>query len=726
MSDIKKAQDEAIALIDTGKAMMDKVLTIMELFIQSPEISANAVVPPMEYILKLLREIGVTDERLKDFFVTLLTGYLPVLEIAIKGILLTNLKTLVSCSVDPRIPEQYRKRHVNPSDPDTGQRRGITIDISSIDMFDKLSLSPLSDAGKEYYFGIEGVEDSYQFARAEDMDAFLWFTKNKAKFPHASELNSIEDFRNTTWGANSYLPSDATLLSPFELFFSSGLPSKILPGNTFTYAGNSRIFSVCIQSSYDDANEMIHNSIVPVSDDRTSANWYARRMDGITRNIGMKTSERDFSKERAIFNLQFIESLPQEDLAGLIDNKFIFTILPKPYVHVPYFDILKPNVSEPPYRFKKILFNDKGELDNNGIYTLADIPTETVDENEKKIKISGGSGRNRYELILDIKSGKISFGNGTTKGTMLKNIMECYPGLTVYEFNYDYVMSMRLFDARVLATQIINTLMDIKIGIGATFRIDHQDSLEEVKSIIKEIIETDDSEINECFFSFDNTKYARLIRAAEIKRANSHNNSSSINTEISKINEILNEYDSEATLNKQSDILKRAITRAASTVSEGADDVDKPAVEFNFVSDLIENLIQSIVYSLFTPKVLMLLEVNETLMGGKWKKFSIRDLLMAMRSIIISIIEEVKDMILTELLKLLETELRPIIETLTSIIAREQIENYVDAINELIRNCPILWFKFGNELLGTTLDTVDYADIDTSYTKPGDTPNKNC
>ena len=53
MSDIKKAQDEAIALIDTGKAMMDKVLTIMELFIQSPEISANAVVPPMEYILKL-------------------------------------------------------------------------------------------------------------------------------------------------------------------------------------------------------------------------------------------------------------------------------------------------------------------------------------------------------------------------------------------------------------------------------------------------------------------------------------------------------------------------------------------------------------------------------------------------------------------------------------------------------------------------------------------------
>ena len=728
MADLKKSQDEAVALIDTAKAMMDKVLAIMELSIQLPEMSISYTVNPMEFILKLLREIGVTDEKLKDIFATLLVGYLPALELAIKGILLTNLKNMVSCSIDPRIPEQYRKSHVNPSDPDTGQRRGVTIDISSIDMFDKLSLAPLSDAGREYYFGLEGVADSYQFARAEDMDAFLWFVKNKAKFPHASELDSINDFtgQTTVWRATSYLPEDATLLSAFELFFDDDAPSKILPGNTFKYRGNSRIYSTCIQSSYDKMSKINHNVIVPVSDDTTTANWYARRADKLTRNIGMQTFERNYSKERAICNLQFLESLPNSDLAGLIDNKFIFTILPKPYVHIPYIDLENLSLSEPPYRFKKILFNDKGELDNNGKFTLADIPTETVKEEDKTISITGGKGESRYELILDIKSGRIKFGGNTTKETMLKNIMECYPGLTVYEFNFDYVMSMRLFDARVLATQILNTLMDMKIGLGASFRIDHQEALDEVKSIIKEIIESDDSEIDDCFFSFDNTKYMALMRAAEIKRANSHNKNATINADIAEINRILKEYDSNATINKQKETLKRAITKASVTVSEGADDVDKPTVEFNFVTDLIENIIQSIVYSLFTPKVLMLLEINETLMGGRWKKFSVKDLLMAMRSIITAVIKEVKDLILQELLKVLETELRPIIEMLTSIIAREQIENYVEAINDLIKNCPVLWFKFGTELLDTKLDTVDYADIDVSHTKPGEKPDNIC
>jgi hypothetical protein len=122
----------------------------------------------------------------------------------------------------------------------------------------------------------------------------------------------------------------------------------------------------------------------------------------------------------------------------------------------------------------------------------------------------------------------------------------------------------------------------------------------------------------------------------------------------------------------------------------------------------------------------MLLEVNETLMGGKWQKFTFKDLMMAMRSIIISIINEVRDLVLQELLKLLKDKLQPLIEMMTSVIAREQIEDYVDAINELIRNCPVIWFKFGNELLDTKLDTVDYADIDTSHIKPGEVPNNSC
>jgi hypothetical protein len=59
-------------------------------------------------------------------------------------------------------------------------------------------------------------------------------------------------------------------------------------------------------------------------------------------------------------------------------------------------------------------------------------------------------------------------------------------------------------------------------------------------------------------------------------------------------------------------------------------------------------------------------------------------------------------------------------------LLREQIENYTYAINDIIRNCPAIWFKFGNQDQETKLDTVDYADIDVSSTRADDKPINNC
>jgi hypothetical protein len=284
-------------------------------------------------------------------------------------------------------------------------------------------------------------------------------------------------------------------------------------------------------------------------------------------------------------------------------------------------------------------------------------------------------------------------------------------------------MGMKLFDAKTIATQLFNTLMDIRLGIGADIRFGNPEVNDEIRNIVREIINSDDSEINDCYFSFDNSKYSALMRQAEIKRANAKAGTKMTYTEL--VNTI-NEFDENATLNEQKDVLTRAINSASAIVTEGVDDTDKVTVEFNFVSDLIENLIQAIVYSLLTPKVLMLLEVNQQIMGGKWVKFTLKDLLDSMRDIIIGIVNEVRDFVLQELLKLLMSQLQPLVEMLHSLIAKEQIEDYIDAINEIIRNCPSIWFKFGNQYLDTSIANVDYADIDLSKNKGDDIPNDIC
>ena len=711
-----------MASIDTAKAMIDKVLTIMEIMLVSPSLSINFSTNPVGYLIQLLKHLGITREEIELWLTNFLIYIIPTLEISVKAILLTNLKNLISCSVDPRIPEKYRKQHKAVGDPNSSQEYGIDINIESIDFMDKLSINPLGEFGSNWYFGLEGVEDSYKFARADDMDAFLWFVIHKGKFPNSSKITNLDSFSATT-----VLPSSGSLLSALDVIYDSNNPSSILLGNTFAYSGSSHVISMCIDRKLDGNNEIVKNTLVPVSDDWSSVNWYARRSDQLGKNLGFgwdvnqkkrdtkyKGKGRDFSKERGLCNLQYIDQASSDaPLTGLVNNKFRFTILPKPYVHIPAL-----SEGEPPWRFKKMLFDEKGNYDSNGKYTFAVIPSETVGGGKVTF---GGVGTN---VEMDIRSGEVTV---KKPKLLVPNLMECYPGLTVFEFNYDYVMSIKLFDAKVLVHSLMESVLNTYVGINANIGLRHQEGTEEVKEIIKNIIETDDSMVNDCYYTFDNSKYDYLLRKAEEKRARQER-FGNVTHEVGlfdSVSDILNEYDANAELHKQEDVLHRAITQAAVTVSEGLPEPDKFDVEFNFIFDLIEALTTAIVNGILSPKVLMLLEVNQKMMGGTWEKFTFRGLMQALRGIIVSIVKEIRDMVIQELLKLVLKALEPIIQMLGSILIREQLENYADTMLDIVRNCPFIWFQFGNTNQDTKLDVVDYADIDVSHTKEGEQPSTN-
>lgn len=722
MASVKKMQEEAMASIDTAKALIDKVLTIMEIIIVDPSIALTFSSKPIGFLIQLLKHLGVTREEIELWLTNFLIYIIPTLEISVKAILLTNLKNMISCSVDPRIPEKYRKQHKEIKNYNTSQEYGININIESIDFMDKLSINPLGKFGSNWYFGLEGVDDSYKFARADDMDAFLWFVIHKGKFPNSSSISNLSEIGGTHGTPSAIVtPTDGngSLLSTVDVLFNKDESSSILLGNTFNYS-NGHVISMCIERKLGDSGNTIHNTLVPVSDDWSSVNWYARRADQLGKNIGFgwgvnqKTSNtkykgngRDFSKEKGLCNLQYInQSSSDAPLTGLVNNKFRFTILPKPLVHIP--NLAK---GEPPWRFKKMLFNDKGEYDPNGKYTL-------IGEDNNSLKYLGGI------VEIDPKSGDVAV---TDKDEVIKNLMECYPGLTVFEFNYDYVMSIKLFDAKVLAHSLMESVLNMNMGLSVGLGVRHQEGTETIKEIIKNILESDDSEINDCYYTFDNSKYDALLRKAEEKRARQERfgNVTHETSLFTKVENILNEYDANAELHEQVDVLHRAITQASVTVSEGVPNSDKFDVEFNFIFDLIEALTTAIVNGILSPKVLMLLEINQKIMGGTWEKFTMKDLLEALRVIIMAIVKEIRDMVIQELLKLVLKALEPIIQTLGSILLREQLENYSDAILEIVRNCPFIWFSFGNQDQETKLDTVDYADIDVSNTKEGEQPSTN-
>jgi hypothetical protein len=668
--------------------------------------------------------VGVKYEDLLRFLTDFLTYTLPVLEISVKTVLLTNLKNMISCSVDPRIPDKYRKRlHCNEAFVND---YGIDISVESIDFMDKLSENPLSDFGKEMYFGLEGIDDVYKFARAEDFDAFLWFVIHKGKFPTASNITDMSAFTDSIHGveATKVTPTDGTLLDVLDVSFDANSASTIMLGNTFTYSGSTGVTSMCIDRKYDDKNNIVNNTIIPVSSDICSVNWYIRRRDQLTKNLGFgkKTFDgRDFSKERAICNLQYIDASSSDasPASGLVNNKIKLTILPKPYIHIP--DISK---GEKPWGFVPLLFDSNGDYNLNGKYSIA--PTVNVKEvypsDKEYLNIKIG---NTNVAQIDKKSGKVTVVN---KEALIKKLTECYKGLTVYEFNYDYVMSLKLFDPKVMAATLIDTLVNTRLGLNLAIEKKHQDATEEIKEIIKNIINQDESLADSCYFTFDNSKYDALLRKSEEKRAKQYDfgNTTNKSGTFENVAEILAEYDNAATLEQQINVINRALTQVSVNISDGVDEAEKYGVKFGFVTDLVENLMLAVVNSVLTPKVLMLLEVNRQIMGGSWKAFTMKDLLVSMSNIIVGLVREVRDLVIQELLKFVLKQLEPLIQALESIIVREQIENYTELINDIIRNCPTVWFSFGNLNQETKLDTVDYADIDVSSLKKDITPNNNC
>lgn len=686
-----KLISEALSKIDMAQAMADKVLIILDL-IQSNKsypLDLNA----MSFLMNILKSLGVSFDVIEEWLTNFLVYVIPTLELSTKAYLLSNLKNMVGCSTDPRIPEKYRKKHKSQDDTESSQERGIDIDIESIDYLDKLSISPLSDNGKGLYFGLDGINDSYKFARADDFDAFLWFVIHKGKFPNSS-IVKLDDNNNLILGNHKTTKNyKGSLLSSLEVTYNEDDPSTILLGNTFQYE-SGRTISMCIDIKYNDKGKILNNTIVPISDDWSSVNWYTRRANYFTKNIiGDKASKisakRDYSKEIPICNIQYIDQGSTDSpVIGTVNNKLRFTILPKPLVYI----------NPKKLTIKKILFNENGDFDKNGKYTLSDTKFDEIFKKEK--------------------SKDFEFNEGKSKADVIRSMYECYKGLTIYEFNYDFIMGMKLFDARSIVSALFDTLQNASLGLSVGLEERHQESTDTIKEIIKNIINTDDSTVNDCYHTFSNERYNMLLSNTANKRLNRTD-------KFYDAKQILSASLSGDTVNEE-EVLHRAITQAKVTVTEGSDGSDEYGIANNFIFSLLNNLITAIVQSLLSPKLLMVIVVNQSMMGGgKWEKFNFSNLFKALQDIIVGIVKEVKDLIIDKLWKLVATRLDPLITITSDEIVKEQLDSYADVLREIMKYAPYIFHFIGGQRQDTKIDDVDYADIDIPSENNQDTPNTN-
>lgn len=541
---------------------------------------------------KVIEGIQGKGERVVD------QGILDIIEYSVKTILLTNVKNLFTCSINPLIPYEVLKYPDNRVVRNGG--KGIKISIPTIDMFNVLQHAPNNDYGKTLYF--DNNMPSNDYWKSTDFNCFMWYVINKGTTINNEGLKHVWD--NRVWQRKKLNENNVFRTNFFDANKGNGVlvSTKTEQGDLDTYQYNEK--------------------------EKDKETYKKKKKDG------------GFIEKKSYLILEYNENDP----AVTVPNTLTFYINADRYLR----------------EYKK---NENGL----GIY----IPK------------------------------------------------------TIFEFNYDYIFSLKLFDSKVIVANIINSILGIgNSAISSLLNVKyslHEEAIaKKVGEIVDKVMESEDTIINDDFFSFSNDEYESLLNDTEIKYSENYKFGEVYGTidenSFNNITEGIMNIGSAPTLNEQQTIIKNLLSNAATSSANNTEMqiYDKFTLGENIIFDLIKESITQIVLQVLSPKVMLLYAINSYFMGdasdGDFSKINVKNLLKGLNNLIINIVKQVLDILIKELLLYLLTELKDLLNALLRKILFERIEYYIEIIRRLLALIDMFYNAFKRDN-NSIIDNVDYADI---------------
>lgn len=290
---------------------------------------------------------------------------------------------------------------------------------------------------------------------------------------------------------------------------------------------------------------------------------------------------------------------------------------------------------------------------------------------------------------------------------------------TIFEFNHDFLMSIKLFDAKTYLCQMINSLLgvgNVSFNFSVTRENENLDAI--IDGIIDKVINLNDTEIEDCYFTFSNDEYDQMIQNATNKRRLAQINQTLSSDLINEVKEI-EKASSTPVENKA--IISNVMTQLTREMEENNNDTGGWKFNYNLQFELIRMIAYPLIKPLFSPKVMTLLLINLEVMGnplelGK-KILTFDDIKPYFTGFIVNIIIQIKDMINEMLYTWVIEKLTPLLTLFTLRLLMEQVETYRKLITDLLTACAIGGFSINSNKRRVGIDNVDYADIDPELEK---------
>ena len=645
----RQSTDDAINSISAMKTVLEEY----PLVITDDSINGDSSKSSISFMLDILTMFGISEYDLIDKFCEWISGsgngdkkgFLDYVEYAVKGVLLANIKNMLTCSMNPLIPD----RLLYPADLDIkGQSRsipiypegnGVAIKISDIDLFDTLQLCPVSDKGKNFYF-----------------DAYTPIYNQYRKDTGAKTLDKYS--ANYLWASCDF---DAYLW--YVIHRSGGTKLK----RPFIWDNRCKFIKKL------------------ANDDKLRADFFNEDENGLN-NLKNKYHE----------------------IEGNDGNKI------RQYgILITQFEEMPPDYSE--------------WTPNNGAAFVKNLNTNMV----RCFINPWRYGRRCLKIPVDI--GK----KDENEKRQHEKYITLWMNSTVFEFNYEYIWHIKLFDPKTLAARIIHALYNTLSATEYTISLEEELIKGEVRNITEKIIEADDTEIDDCFLRFSNRDYETMLEEArirydgKIKIANDEDATMSPGLTEEELSNMLESIDAATTPYEQKTILKNIFTQYAYT--QGTEDELRDNLKFSFGNTIIHRLINELsvqlVLSILSPKIAILFKINSEVMGDvtEWNsddqfKFDgWGDFLKNMKNMIFQLILEIKELIVTMIKDYLMSQIRPLLEMYALRLIKEAINDYRMLIKNVIENCTFNFGLFGwlrSKYSNLLIDNVAYADIVPTATPP--------
>ena len=725
MSKIKRIKEDTLATIDAALSILNRFPDLED---GNVNLSFGTSLNPFPFLMDLFKSTAGYNELIR-IIANFIAKYLPAVEIAVKTLLITKLKDIISCSVNPFLTDDILKN-------------GIIFNISEIDLIDTFRYSPFDKKiGQFYYFGVFEKEEYLDektgkikersvpiipddLIKCDDMNALLWFMINRANkryvwkptkyrhddefrpdYPHVDggyedqnkadrdQMKSIyydeplaelnEAYNGGEMSENEYQERQKELAKEWKTFqdkFSNKLKKE---DGIVTFEFNEKSANLVDAYGQKYLQQTPYNNILHVfiGDVREKSTPLMQQVVEQQRELAENEKEQEILKDKIENKQAEIDSFKQrfidldESLAnGKIDRK------------------------DYPKELKKL--NNKLEVLERDLNDLLIL--------QKKIY----AAKHRFEhTIANIKSQLKATTDQYFPFLDATNHRNYYYGKTLIEFNIDYIWSLKLFDAKSLTARLLDCLTGM-LTIDLNLSYKQQLVKNEVTKMVKMISESDDIVVSDCFFTFSNDDYDTMSRQAELRKAGlltfNGDELSAVKINTEDILSSLNEINSNASEEKIQSVIEGSlmeISKQLTNTNYEMNDKVNFGIQMNFIENILNNLAYTLVMSVLSPKVYLLLLINLKIIGRE-SNFNLEEFLGQYKQLIADLIRSIRDQLLEYLQRELMIIIGDLVKELTVKLSLEQAEYYARLIKKLIA-C----FKRKKNTLDFNLDNVDYADI---------------